>query len=163
MTAADRALRPFWLHQVVEYIIGITMISVAIQSLTPTVPAVLGGIVLMNPALTRGPAGAFRLYDRALHRWIDVGVIVLIVVGAVQPFVSIDSGTRILMLLLALVLGFVWWHTDFAMKPERKERRAARARPSSEEIGRSAGRSVAKGIKGARRLKDKYAPDDPTT
>ncbi len=160
MAASDRALRPFWLHQIVEYIIGIAMISVAIQSLTPAVPAFLGVVVLVNPAFTRGPAGAFRLYDRGLHRWIDLVVIGLVVVGAAQPFVSVESGTRILMALLAVVLGFVWWHTDFATRPERKERRAATARPSSEEIGRSAGRSVAKGITGARRLKDKYLPDD---
>ena len=30
--ASDRALRPFWMHQIVEYIIGIAMISVAIQN-----------------------------------------------------------------------------------------------------------------------------------
>ncbi len=148
------------MHQIVEYIIGIAMISVAIQSLTPTVPAILGVVVLINPALTRGPAGAFRLYDRSLHRWIDLVVIGLVAVGSVQPFVSVESGTRVLMALLAVVLVFVWWHTDFATRPERKERRAATARPSSEEIGRSAGRSVAKGITGARRLKDKYLPDD---
>ncbi|MEL6891602.1 MAG: hypothetical protein AAFP84_08405 [Actinomycetota bacterium] len=160
MAADDRALRPFWMHQIVEYIIGITMISVAIQSPTPAVPAVLGGIVLLNPAFSHGPAGAFRVVRRGLHRWIDVAVIALVVVGAVQPVLSIDSGTRLLMALLALVLGFVWWHTDFATRPERKQRRAAMARPSSEEIGRSAGRTVAKGIKGARKLKDRYASDE---
>ncbi|MEM1334354.1 MAG: hypothetical protein AAGG08_12950, partial [Actinomycetota bacterium] len=109
---------------------------------------------------TRGPAGAFRLFGRSLHRWIDLVVIAVIVVGAAQPVVSIESSTRILMGLLAVVLAFVWWHTDFAMRPERKARRAATARPSSEEVGRSAGRTVARGIRGARRLKQRYAPDD---
>lgn len=162
MVGENRALRPFWMHQIVEYIIGFAMVSVAFQSPTPAVPAVLGAVVIINPALTKGPAGAFRLYDRRLHRWVDVGVIVAVVLGAVLPFWSIESSTRILLLLLAVVLVFVWWHTDFAFKPERKARREAMAAPSSEDIGRSAGRTVAKGITGARKLKDKYAPGDDT-
>lgn len=150
------------MHQIVEYIIGFAMVSVAFQSPAPAVPAALGAVVILNPALTKGPAGAFRMYDRRLHRWVDVAVIAAVVLGAVFPFWSIDSGTRMLLFLLAVVLVFVWWHTDFAFKPERKARREAMARPSSEDIGRSAGRTVAKGITGARKLKDKYAPGDDT-
>ncbi len=160
MVGENRALRPFWMHQIVEYIIGIAMISAGIQSPTPTVPAILGGIILINPAFSHGPAGAFRVVHRKVHRWIDIGVIAITFVAAVQPVVSIEATTRILIALLGVVMIFVWWHTDFATRDERKARRGRMARPSSEEIGRSAGRTVAKGIKGARQMKDRLSSDD---
>lgn len=160
-------MRPFWLHQAVEYIIGAVFISSSIQSATPAIPAGVGVAVMINAALTIGPAGAFRLYGRKLHRLIDIGIIAVVIIAAVQPWIALGENARVLMGLLAVVLAFVWWNTDFATKDERKERRrsakSARKkpeRPSSEEVGQKAGRLVGDGINFAKRAKENLTSDD---
>jgi len=154
-------MRPFWMHQIVEYIIGAVLISTGFGSTTPAVPAVLGALVMVNAAVAIGPGGAFRLVPARLHRLLDLVVIALIVAASVQPVISIQNNTRILIFLLGFVLAFVWWNTDFATKPERKARRVQRATPDSEQVGRSAGRSAAEGYLAAKRLKK--AVDDRRT
>lgn len=167
-------MRPFWMHQIVEYIIGASFVSTAIASSTPVIPVVIGGIILVNTAVAIGPAGAFRLVHRQVHRVIDVVIMVLIVVASVQPVVEVQNSTRVLMLALALVMAFVWWNSDFAVREERKQRRrsstaglsaarsagqAAAARPDSQELGKAAGRSAAGTYLAAKRLKKAMVDD----
>ena len=156
---SSRANRPFWLHQLVEYVIGAVFISSSIQSETPAIPATLGVAVMLNAAFTHGPAGAFRVLHRRVHRIIDVILIAAVVLAAVQPIVPLGDNARVLMGLLAFVLGFVWWNTDFSTREERKARRAAAernrpSRPSSEEVGQAAGRVVGNSVNFLRRAKD---------
>jgi hypothetical protein len=40
-------------------------------------------------------------------------------------------------------LGFLWFYTDWAERPDRKARRVARAGSSGDAVGRSAGRIAA--------------------
>jgi len=152
-------MRPFWMHQVVEYIIGAVFVSAGFGSPTPAVPAVLGAIVMLNAAIAIGPASAFRLVHRRVHRILDLVVIGLVAVAVVQPWIEIDSNGRILIGLLGIVLAFVWWNTDFATKDQRKQRRVQTPTPDSEQVGRSAGRSAAETYLAAKRLK-KTAIDD---
>lgn len=152
-------MRPFWMHQVVEYIIGAVFISAGFGSPTPAVPAVLGAIVMVNAAFAIGPASAFRVVHRSVHRIVDLIVIGLVVAAVVQPWFELDSGSRILVAMLGVVLAFVWWNTDFATKSERKERRRAMATPDAEEVGRTAGRSAAGTYLAAKRLKKAYVDD----
>jgi len=109
----NRYLRPFWLHQMAEYIIGLVLVGQGLQSPSPMFPTLAGGLVVLNAALVEGPLGAFRLVPRRLHRWVDVAVIGLIVLAAVLPFVDIDNTSRTLMIVMSGVLGFVWWNTRF--------------------------------------------------
>ena len=152
-------MRPFWMHQVVEYIIGAVFISAGFGSPTPAVPAVLGAIVMLNAAIAIGPASAFRIVHRRVHRILDLIVIGLVAVAVVQPWIEIESNGRILIGLLGIVLAFVWWNTDFATKNERKQRRSQTSTPDAEKVGRSAGRSAAETYLAAKRLK-KTAIDD---
>ncbi len=175
-------MRPFWMHQVVEYVIGASFISTAIASSTPVIPIVIGALVLVNAAVAIGPAGAFRLVHRQVHRLFDVGIMVLILLAAIQPVYELQDATRALMIALGLVMGFVWWNSDFATREERKERRgsksssaarsvgrvaatrtatsaAAKPRPDSEETGRNAGRSAAETYLAAKRLKKAMIDD----
>ena len=182
-------MRPFWMHQVVEYIIGASFISAAIPSSTPIVPIVLGALVLVNAAAAIGPAGAFRVVHRQVHRVIDLVIIGLIVLASVQPVYEVQSSTRALMIALGLVMAFIWWNTDFATRDQRKARRgstsssAARSagkavsskrntngenndasgdeggRPDAEAAGRSAGRSAAQTYLAAKRLKKAMVDD----
>jgi hypothetical protein len=124
-----RGNRPFWLHQLVEYILGITLVSQALQSPTPAVPAVAGAAVLVNAAVARGPLGAFRLVSRSVHRVLDIVVMVLIAGLAVQPWWTIDAGARLVMVGIVAVHAFVWWQSDLS-EPALRAGRARRAGPS---------------------------------
>lgn len=157
MVEIERVRRPFWTHQLVEYLIGIGLISASVQMPQPAVPAVLGLIILLNAAIAKGGAGAFRLTGKRLHRQLDLVVMLLLVAGAVQPWISIDNVGRLLLGGVAFVLWFVWFHTDFTEKPARSERSSSgAARPSSEDIGRGAGRAVGEGVNSLKRWKDSF-------
>jgi hypothetical protein len=156
---STRAMRPFWMHQIVEYLIGAVFISSGLGSSTPVVPAVLGALVMVNSAVAEGAGGAFRLVHRKTHRVLDLVVIGIIAFATFQPFVSIDTRSRVIIGMLGFVLFFVWWNTDFAMKAERKARRRSRARPDSAEVGKAAGRTAAEGFLAAKRLKKAYVDD----
>lgn len=170
------------MHQLVEYVIGASFISTAIASSTPIIPIVLGGLVLVNAAVATGPAGAFRLVHRQVHRIFDLAIMGLILLASIQPVYEVQSTTRALMIALGLVMGFVWWNSDFATREERKERRGSRSSsaarsagraasgagsatradkplPDSEEAGRSAGRSAAQTYLAAKRLKKAMVDD----
>jgi uncharacterized membrane protein YhaH (DUF805 family) len=152
-------MRPFWMHQVVEYIIGAVFISIGFGSPTPAVPAALGALVMLNAAIAAGPAAAFQLVHRRIHRILDLVVVGLIAVAAVQPWVDIEAGTRLIIALLGVVLAFVWWNTDFATKDQRKQRRRQTPTPDAEAVGRSAGRSAAETYLAAKRLKKAVIDD----
>ena len=163
MVEIERVRRPFWAHQLIEYLLGIGLISAAIQMPQPAVPAILGLVMILNAAITKGAAGAFRWAGKRAHRILDVVVMLLLLGGAVQPWVSMDNVSRLLLGGIAFVLWFVWFHTDFTEKVPRAERKAAKAeaggtdRASSEQIGRGAGRVVGGGVNSLKRWKDSFS------
>jgi hypothetical protein len=141
--------RPFWMHQLVEYILGGALVASGLQSPTPAVPSVLGGIVMLHAALTVGPAGAFRVLKRRLHQVIDVLVIAVELVAGVQPWIDLASATRIIIVGIALVHLFVWWQTNFAERVKTLSVSTEGGR--STEVGRIAGRLVGNGVNAVRR------------
>ena len=58
MPNSDKPKRPFWLHQAAEYLLGAVLIAQGLQSPTPAVPAVAGGLIMANAAIVRGPLAA---------------------------------------------------------------------------------------------------------
>jgi hypothetical protein len=167
MVEIERVRRPFWTHQLIEYLLGVGLISAAVQMPQPAVPAVLGLVIILNAAITKGAAGAFSWAGKGVHKRLDVVVMLLLLAGAVQPWVSIDNTSRLLLGAVAFVLWFVWFHTDFTEKVPRAERKAAKAeakaaagdaaRPSSEALGRGAGRVVGGGVNSLKRWKDSFS------
>jgi hypothetical protein len=165
-----RVRRPFWMHQIVEYIIGIALVAAAVQQLQPRVPALLGLVIILNASIAKGAAGAFRVVGKRTHRWLDLVVIGLLIAGAVQPWFSIDNVGRFMLGAFAFVMFFVWFHTDFTERVPRPERAArptsARAtgttsaqasdKVTSEDIGRGAGRLVGGGVNSLRRWTDSF-------
>ena len=145
--------RPFWAHQLVEYILGGALVASGLQSPQPIVPAVLGGFLLLYAAATRGALAAFRWIDRRVHRVVDP-VLVLVQVGAaLQQWVSIDNGTRAIMIAIAVVHLVVWLGSSFT---EKEKRSAVTRDPNADrstELGRSAGRLAAKGVRAVRTAK----------
>ena len=85
-------------------------------------------------------------FSRAQHRQLDLVVIAVLLVVAVLPFLTIDSASRFTMVAVALVLGFIWWGTNFASAAERRRRTPASTigRVDAESVGRTAGRLYAK-------------------
>ena len=148
--------RPFWAHQLVEYILGGALIASGLQSPLPIVPSVVGGFLLLYAGATRGALAAFRIIDRRVHRIADPVLVVAQVGAALQPWVSIDNGTRIIMIGIAVVHLVVWLGSSFAEKEKRAPRTAETAGPPvdrSTELGRSAGRLAAKGVRAVRTAK----------
>ena len=136
----ERAMRPFWIHQLVEYIIGLALIAQGMQDPEPLIPTLAGALVLVNAAAVRGPMGAFKLIGRRVHRWLDVLVMLVIALAALQPFAEVEVTGRGIMLIMLLPLGFLWFYTDWEERPGRKERRAATASGRGDDLGRTAGR-----------------------
>lgn len=146
---AVSAKRPFWMHQIVEYILGGALVASGLQSPTPLVPSVVGGIVVLHAAITIGPLGAFRFITRRVHRVIDVAVIAVELLAGVQPWISLQSGTRIIVVGIAFVHFFIWWQTSFAERTKSPPVSAEGGR--STEVGRIAGRLVGNGVNAVRR------------
>jgi hypothetical protein len=148
----ERPRRAFWVHQAAEYLIGIALVASGLQSPSPTVPAVLGGIVIVNAAIVDGPLGAFRAIGRRAHRILDIVVLVLIVVGAAWP--GVDPATRILVVGLGIVMCFVVAKTNYGEARRRVDTAASSpGAPGSrgERFGRTAGRLTALGVQGVRK------------
>jgi hypothetical protein len=146
----DRVLRPFWLHQCAEYLIGLLLVAMGLQSMEPAVPTIAGGVVLLNAALVDGPLGAFRLFSRRGHRVVDVVVIVALAVVAVVPQLDLDATSRILLAGAAVVLGVVWWNSAFESRRSRAAAGTAAPADRAEAIGRGAGRlagNIAKAVR----------------
>ena len=141
--------RAFWMHQLAEYLLGAVLVAQGLQSPTPVVPAVAGGVVLANAAAAAGPLGAFRIVGRSLHRVLDVVVIGVVAVAAVQPFVEVELTARLVLAGMAAVLVMVWRQSDFTDRRSRPPISSDGGRAN--EIGRMAGRLVGDGISAARR------------
>jgi hypothetical protein len=147
--ADSKGKRPFWAHQLVEYILGGALVAAGLQSPTPVVPAVVGGVIMAHAAVTRGPLGAFRVISRGLHRVLDLPIIAFEIVAAVQPWVSVDAGSRVVVGGIAAAHLFVWWQSNFAERRKRNSIAAEGGR--STEVGRIAGRLVGNGVNAVRR------------
>ena len=119
MAETERAKRPFWIHQFIEYVIGFALIAFGFQDTHPVVPAVVGVVVVVNAAVVHGPFGAFRLINRTVHRWVDVLVMAFLVLAAVQPWVTVRNDSRFVMVAIAIVWVVVWLGSSFHEKPKK--------------------------------------------
>ena len=156
----ERAMRPFWIHQAAEYLIGIAVVATAIQDPEPVVPSIVGVLVILNAAIVRGPLGAFRWFGRGVHRWIDLFLMIVILLVVFQPFADVPITGRGVMLLALVPYAFLWFYTDWAERPARKQRRAATAGETGEKIGRSAGRLAGSGYMAAKQAIKKRAESE---
>ncbi len=142
--------RPFWMHQLVEYILGIALISQGVQSTKPLIPSLFGLLVMINASAVAGPLSAFRSIPRRVHRVTDFALAAAMVVAAVVFNSQLESATQLTLVGVGGVMGFVAWRTNYAERP-KKAPIAADGR--SDEIGRMAGRVAAGGVKLYRRRK----------
>jgi hypothetical protein len=147
---ADRAQRPFWLHQAAEYVVGVALIAQGLQAAEPWVPGAAGAVILVNTAIAKGPLGAFALVGRRLHRWIDLVIIVGLVIAAIAA-PSLDLAMRLILGSFAVVLGFVARYTRYDHRGQTPQMRAgldgASQGDRAEEFGRRAGRVAGQGMR----------------
>lgn len=154
--AADRPKRQFWLHQVAEYVVGLALVATGLQSPEPAVPALLGGLVVINAAIVAGPLAAFRLVGRRTHQVLDWVVIGVVVAGIILPIA--DVATRLTMVAFLAVLVVIALQTNYGPPPAKRFAAAASEASSSgdraEEVGRWAGRWAGRGVNAIRRRQD---------
>ena len=116
MPDEKRSRGPFWLHQLGEYLIAAVLIASAWYSPEPMVQGVLGALILINAAFADGPAGAFPLVDRRIHKWVDVAIMVLLIGAALQGWVDVDTTGRIALPTMAILMFVLWINTDFEVE-----------------------------------------------
>lgn len=146
------AKRQFWLHQAAEYVIGLALIATGLQSPSPALPAIAGGVVMANVAIVHGPLSAFRIVNRRTHQVLDWVVIVGIAVSLLLPLA--DVATRLLVVPFVLVLAVVARQTNYGPSVKAQVRQNLGSGDRSEEIGRWAGRWVGKGVQVVRKHQD---------
>jgi hypothetical protein len=146
----ERAMRPFWIHQAAEYLIGMAVVATAIQDPEAVVRALDGDSGDPQRRRRARAAGSVQVVrtigpqvDRPLPDHRDPLV-------AIQPFADVHVAGRGIMLITLVPYAFLWFYTDWAERPARKERRAATAGPTGEKIGRSAGRLAGNGYLAAK-------------
>ncbi len=130
--------RPFWVHQLIEYLFGVLLIAQAIQSSQPALPILAGLALIANATLARGPISAFPRVPRKVHRVIDVVLLIAIVLGAAFSGDAISSTNRYIMYAVAAAYAFVIWSSEYRERPKRQPVETAGG--PSEELGRRAGR-----------------------
>ena len=151
-SAPARPKRSFWLHQVAEYLLGLVLVSQGLQSPTPVMPAVAGGVVVLNVALAKGPLSAFGVVPRPVHRWLDLVAMAVVAALAVQPWVEVEGSTRVIMVVIAGVMAFIWWQSDFTPKVRGRAPIGTEGGRSTE-VGRMAGRAAGSSVAAVKRWK----------
>lgn len=140
--------RPFWLHQLVEYLLGVLLVAQGLQTSKPLVPTLLGAAVLLNAATARGPVAAFPRVPRPVHRWVDVALVAVIVGAALLTGDQVTPNVRWVLLGVAVVDAFVVLRSDYT--PPVARQKAVPADGRSAQIGRAAGRMTGMAVNAAR-------------
>jgi hypothetical protein len=144
-------LIPFWIHQLVELLLGILLLVQGARTGEHTAVLVtLGGLLLALALCSDGPLGAWRWIGRRLHRVLDF---VAAAVLALSPLaLSLDRALAIVVLEVAAA-GMVWLALRTNWRP-RSPRVEVPAPPLAQRLGRLAGRARAA-------TKSALAPDEP--
>jgi hypothetical protein len=141
---------PFWIHQLVEYGLGLALLLQAPRADTPLLLLAAGAGVIILAGTAKGPLAAWHGVDRRTHRRLDIGagVLAIVVAAVFWSQLGFTSGATLVVVALFLLL--------LATSVDTRERRP-RARPAlpkdSEDVGRAAGRVVARGMEAYRRRK----------
>ncbi|MCU1455991.1 MAG: hypothetical protein JWL73_83, partial [Actinomycetia bacterium] len=124
---------PLWVHQVVEYGVGLVLVYQSVHSADAPQLAAAGLLTIVLAAFTDAGAGALRWIPPLLHRTLDV---LMIAVLLLAPFVF-GVGDPVAIVLCvggATTLGWLHWHTRWLEPAKRtwKQRlRGALPRPTA--------------------------------
>ncbi len=143
--------RPFWMHQLVEYVLAVCLVFAGAHSPNPAVPCISGGLIALNAAVVDGPWSAFHSVPRWLHRFFDWAIALGMLIAGIFFGRLFDSSSRSVTLLMAFVVAFVAWRSDYTKKPKRAPVSMEGGRHV--EVGRMAGRGAATTVNLARNIK----------
>jgi hypothetical protein len=142
--------RPFWLHQVVDYILGIVLMAQASEAPKPLVPLIVGFLVLVNAACVDGPIAAFRGLARKHHRIVDILLLLVVFAVGISGY-GLKSSNKVAFICVAVLWVVVILNSNYAEKVKRKK---LAPDERSEAVGKMAGRAVAGGVNSWRRMKN---------
>jgi hypothetical protein len=112
---------PLWIHQLVEYLLAVLIVTQSINAgKAATFMAVTGGLLFVLAATTEASLGAVRLIPPSVHRLLDAAVIGALVAAPIVSG-STDPIAWALCLLAAAAVAWLNWHTQWS----RASRRAA--------------------------------------
>jgi len=137
------------MHQLVEYLLGVALLSQGLRTTEPLVPTVLGALILLNVAVVDGPLSAFKAVSRGFHRGVDAVLVAAMVVAVL--LVDLTSSVRFMIGGCAAVMAFLIWRSDYREPVKRAP--VAPGAGRSEEVGRLAGRAVGHGVQAWRRTR----------
>lgn len=146
----------FWIHQLVEYLMGAFLLVQAVQAEEPAVPLVAAAVLLLLAATADGPLAAAHLVPRRVHRVLDLVAAAAFVAAALL----LDPGVtgRLIVGVGALVLIALVVRTNYSPRAPRPSRPSGSRGDRAEEFGRSAGRLVAKQVQARKRRGAGSAP-----
>lgn len=144
---ASSGKRPFWLHQLAEYVLAAGLLATGLRGDDPLLPVVLGVALALNAACVDGPFGAFRVLSRRVHRALDIVILAGMVVALVLP----GTGSRWVIGGVALVQAFVILNSNYAKRAKRAPVQPTDGGGRSEEVGRMAGRVAGLGVQAYRK------------
>lgn len=138
---------PYWMHQLVEYLLGMVLLFESARLDRPLWPAVGGVAVVLAAALGDAPLSAFRTVPRAVHRIVDLALGALLV--AVGVLLGPGGVASVLVVIVGAALLLLGWRTDFRPKGPKVPLRDRL--PDSRTMGQLAGRGVGKAVVAGRR------------
>jgi hypothetical protein len=144
---ASSGKRPFWLHQLAEYVLAGGLLATGLRGDDPLLPVVLGVALALNAACVDGPFGAFRVLSRRVHRVFDIVILAGMIVALVLP----GTGSRWVIGGVALVEAFVILNSNYAKRAKRSPVQSTDGGGRSEEVGRMAGRVAGLGVQAYRK------------
>jgi len=152
--AEERPKIRFWTHQAAEYVIGVLVLSQALQAEQPLVPVVAAVGVMLLAATADGPLAAFAAVPRPVHRVLDIVAAIALVVLAIGFRDGLDSLGIALLVGSGLALGVLVYRTDYRPPPRRRPSTAPPPPTSTtrtEDVGRAAGRALGRSIRAYKR------------
>jgi hypothetical protein len=119
---------PFWVHQIVELLLGLVLLVQGARTGEHTAALVtMGGLLVLLALCTDGPLGAWSLLGRRTHRVLDV--VAAVALAASPLLLGVDHVVAIVV-VEAAALGLAWlaWRSDW--RPRARARKAAAPRPT---------------------------------
>jgi predicted lipid-binding transport protein (Tim44 family) len=117
----------FWLHQTIEYFLGVFIVTQAIQGPSAVLPVSAGVLVIVLAATADGPLAAFHLVPRRIHRWLDLAVAAVLLVGGLLLRDRMNTFGLVVVLGSAALLVLFMLRTDYSKKLTRAQRKAQAA------------------------------------
>jgi hypothetical protein len=141
---------PFWIHQLAEYALGLALLLQAPRADTPVLLLAAGAGVIVLGGTAKGPLAAWQGVGRRTHRRLDVAVAVGAIVIAVVFWSRLGFTSGGTLVVVALFLLLLAASVDVRERPPRTLPTLPK---DSQDVGRAAGRVVAKGVEAYRRRK----------